>query len=130
MISCSAMADPTRRRILELLARGDCPVGRIVGEFDLSAPAISQHLKILREAELVTVRVEGQRRVYFLHPAGFAELQAWLMRHVPAETPAIPAVVPQPGHRPGPKPAPARTPATREVAPTEVRWEVNLMENP
>lgn len=74
----TALADPTRRRIVELLARGECPAGRIVEAFDMSGPAISQHLKVLREAALVQVRVDGQRRIYALDPAGLARMDDWL----------------------------------------------------
>jgi DNA-binding transcriptional ArsR family regulator len=78
MQSILALADPTRRRILELLAGGERTAGELVDEFDLSAPAISQHLKVLREAGLVTVRAEGQTRVQTLNPDGFGDLEAWL----------------------------------------------------
>lgn len=80
MLSFSALADPTRRRIVELLAAGERPAGEIAAQFDLSAPAISQHLKVLRKAGLVTARVDGQRRIHALNPAGFAEIDAWLDR--------------------------------------------------
>ncbi len=73
-----ALADPTRRRIVELLARGERPVGAIADRFEISAPAISQHLKVLREARLVRVRAEAQSRIYELDPAGFADLDDWL----------------------------------------------------
>jgi DNA-binding transcriptional ArsR family regulator len=78
MQSLAAIADPTRRRIVELLAERDRTAGELVGEFEMSAPAISQHLKVLREAGLVTVRVEGQSRVQSLNPGGFDDLDAWL----------------------------------------------------
>lgn len=80
MQSLSALADPTRRRIIELLAEKELTAGEIVDEFDLSAPAISQHLNVLREAGLVTTRVDGQRRIQALNPDGFQELDAWLDR--------------------------------------------------
>jgi DNA-binding transcriptional ArsR family regulator len=80
MQSLAAIADPTRRRIVELLAERDRTAGELVSEFDMSAPAISQHLKVLREAGLVTVRAEGQSRVQALNPDGFDELEAWLQR--------------------------------------------------
>lgn len=80
MQSLAAIADPTRRRIVELLAERDRTAGELVSEFELSAPAISQHLKVLREAGLVTVRVEGQSRVQSLHPAGLDDLDAWLQK--------------------------------------------------
>jgi DNA-binding transcriptional ArsR family regulator len=72
-----ALADPTRRHIVELLGAGERTAGAIVGNFAVSAPAISQHLKTLREAGLVRVRAEGQRRLYSLDPDGFAEMEAW-----------------------------------------------------
>ena len=78
MQSLLAIADPTRRRIVELLAERERTAGGLVDKFDLSAPAISQHLKVLREAGLVTVRAEGQKRVQMLNPGGFGELEAWM----------------------------------------------------
>jgi DNA-binding transcriptional ArsR family regulator len=78
MQSLLAIADPTRRRIVELLAVRERTAGELVAEFDMSAPAISQHLKVLRESGLVTVRVEGQSRVQSLNPDGFDELRAWM----------------------------------------------------
>jgi len=80
MQSLTALADPTRRRIVELLAQRDRTAGELVGEFDMSAPAISQHLKVLREAGLVTTRAEGQSRIQILNPSGLDELDAWLER--------------------------------------------------
>jgi DNA-binding transcriptional ArsR family regulator len=78
MQSLAAIADPTRRRIVELLAERERSAGELVDEFDLSAPAISQHLNVLREAGLVVTRAEGQSRIQSLNPAGFDELDAWL----------------------------------------------------
>ena len=78
MISFTALADPTRRSIVEMLAKGERPVGDIARKFDVSAPAISQHLKILKEAGLVSVRVDAQRRIYQLDPSGFSELTDWV----------------------------------------------------
>src|SRR6202044_867226 len=80
MQSLLAIADPTRRRIVELLALRERTAGQLVDEFDVSAPAISQHLKVLREAGLVTVRAEGQSRVQALNPDGFSDLESWLQR--------------------------------------------------
>jgi DNA-binding transcriptional ArsR family regulator len=76
----AALVDPTRRRIIEMLARRDHTAGEIVSEFKVTAPAISQHLKVLREAGLVTVRVQGQHRIQSLNPAGLQEIEAWLSR--------------------------------------------------
>jgi DNA-binding transcriptional ArsR family regulator len=78
MQSLAAIADPTRRRIVELLAVRERTAGELVDEFDMSAPAISQHLNILRGAGLVTTRAEGQSRIQALNPDGFDELDAWL----------------------------------------------------
>jgi DNA-binding transcriptional ArsR family regulator len=78
--SLLAIADPTRRRIVELLAERERSSGELVKEFDLSAPAISQHLNVLRDAGLVVTRAEGQTRIQSLNPAGFDELEAWLQR--------------------------------------------------
>ena len=80
MQSLLAIADPTRRRIVELLAERDRTSGELVEEFDVSAPAISQHLNVLREAGLVTTRAEGKTRIQTLDPRGFDELDAWLRR--------------------------------------------------
>ncbi|HUI94678.1 MAG TPA: metalloregulator ArsR/SmtB family transcription factor [Xanthobacteraceae bacterium] len=74
----AALADPTRRRIVELLAEGELSAGEIAARFAVSAPAISQHLRVLRAAALVRVRAEAQRRIYELEPDGFAALDAWL----------------------------------------------------
>ncbi len=74
----AALADPTRRRIVELLSSGERSAGEIVDEFDVSAPAISQHLKALRDARLVQVRVDAQRRIYALDAAGLENIDAWL----------------------------------------------------
>ena len=78
MQSLLAIADPTRRRIVELLAVRERTAGELVDEFDMSAPAISQHLNILREAGLVVTRAEGQSRIQSLNPDGFDELDTWL----------------------------------------------------
>lgn len=81
MHSLTALADPTRRQIVEMLSRGERAAGDIVDEFAISAPAISQHLKVLREAKLVQVRVEAQRRIYAINPAGLDDIETWL-KHV------------------------------------------------
>jgi DNA-binding transcriptional ArsR family regulator len=78
MDSLAALADPTRRRIVELLAQRELAAGEIADRFTLTASAISQHLRALREAGLVRVRVEAQRRIYELDPDGFADLEKWL----------------------------------------------------
>ena len=80
MLAFNALSDPTRQRIVEMLAARELSAGAIADEFDVSAPAISQHLKVLKEAKLVRVRAEAQRRIYALDPAGFEELDDWLTR--------------------------------------------------
>lgn len=78
MMIFDALADPTRRKIVELLARREYAAGEIAEQFAVSAPAISQHLKVLRAANVVTVRVDAQRRIYALNPASLTEVDAWL----------------------------------------------------
>jgi DNA-binding transcriptional ArsR family regulator len=78
------LGDPVRRRILELLAQGEMPAGEVadlVGrEFGISQPAISQHLRVLRESGFATVRAKAQRRLYSVGAARFAEVDDWLDR--------------------------------------------------
>ena len=74
----SALADPTRLRIFELIAEGEKTVGEIVNAFSFTPPTISQHLKILKQAKLVTVRAEGQKRIYAMDAEGLQELETWL----------------------------------------------------
>lgn len=64
--------------MVELLGAGERAAGAIAGEFDLTPAAVSQHLKVLREAGLVRVRIDGQRRIYSLDPQGLAAVDAWL----------------------------------------------------
>ncbi|HYW60213.1 MAG TPA: metalloregulator ArsR/SmtB family transcription factor [Xanthobacteraceae bacterium] len=78
MDSLAALADPTRRRIVEMLAHRELSAGEIADHFAASAPAISQHLKVLRAARLVRVRAEAQRRIYELDPDGLSDLDQWL----------------------------------------------------
>jgi DNA-binding transcriptional ArsR family regulator len=73
-----AVADGSRRQILDLLTAGPRAVGAIATETGLSQPNASRHLRILREAGLVEPRIEGQRRIYELRPAGLAELIGWV----------------------------------------------------
>lgn len=72
------LADPGRRRILDLLRERDRAAGEIVEAMRISQPGVSKHLKLLREAGLVAVRGDGQRRIYSLRPEPFAELDRWL----------------------------------------------------
>ena len=81
MQAFAALADPTRRHIVELLAQGECSAGDLVRRFTLSQPAVSQHLRTLRDAGLVRTRAVAQRRMYSLDPRGLAEIDAWLSRY-------------------------------------------------
>jgi DNA-binding transcriptional ArsR family regulator len=76
----AALADPTRRRVLERLAEGPKAVGEIAAGLPVSRPAVSQHLKVLKEARLVRDEAQGARRVYAIDPAGLGPLRAWLDR--------------------------------------------------
>ena len=73
-----AVAEPTRREILHLVRHEERSVTDIAEHFDVTRPAISQHLRVLADAELVTVRTEGTRRYYRARPEGLAELTDWL----------------------------------------------------
>jgi DNA-binding transcriptional ArsR family regulator len=75
-----ALGDPTRRAILERLLQGPTAVGELAREFPISRPAISQHLRILKQAELVLDRPSGNRRIYELNPAGVDALRAYFDR--------------------------------------------------
>lgn len=74
-----ALGDPTRRRVLELVRdRGPAAVGAIASELPVSRPAVSQHLRVLQEAGLVTSTREGTRHLYAVDPDGLAAVRAWL----------------------------------------------------
>ena len=77
----TALADPARRDILALLRRGEQPAGALVTALALAQPNVSKHLKALREAGLVRVRIDGPRRLYSLDPAPLAALDAWLQSY-------------------------------------------------
>jgi DNA-binding transcriptional ArsR family regulator len=74
----SALADPTRRAVLDLLRRGSLPAGRIAEAFPVSRPAISKHLRLLRRARLVRERREGRHRLYQLNPEPLRAVDSWL----------------------------------------------------
>lgn len=80
MESFTALADPTRRRMVELLAERDCTAGELATEMEVTAPAISQHLAVLRSAGLVKTRAVAQKRIQSLDPRGLDALDAWLQR--------------------------------------------------
>jgi len=73
-----ALADPTRRHIVQLVATKELPAGDIAAAFNVSRPAISRHLKVLRRAGVVSARGDAQRRLYRLQPQALDELDAWL----------------------------------------------------
>ncbi len=73
-----ALADPTRRRILDLLRESERPVGELVQGLELSQPGVSRHLRVLRESGLVDVRHDAQRRLYRVRGESLAEVDAWL----------------------------------------------------
>ena len=96
MHAFEVLADPVRRRILELLAIAEMTSGDVVAviqrEFGISQPAVSQHLKVLRENGFATVRSEGARRVYSVDHAPLRDVDAWLARFRPAWTPHLDAL--------------------------------------
>ena len=73
------LAEPNRRRILDLLREKERPVGDLVFELSISQPAVSKHLRVLREAGLVEVRADAQRRLYRLRPEPLQEIDDWLL---------------------------------------------------
>jgi len=77
-VTLAAVTEPARRRILDLLLAGERPVGELVAELAMSQPAVSRHLRVLREAGLVAARTDAQRRLYRLEPAPLAALDSWL----------------------------------------------------
>ena len=80
MEAFTAIADPVRRRIVERLASGEKTAGELGEGFAISQPAVSKHLRVLREAGLIVARSQAQRRLYRLNPAPLAEVDAWLAR--------------------------------------------------
>lgn len=72
------LAEPTRRHVLDLLREQELTVGELVDALDMSQPAVSKHLRVLRDAGLVEARVDAQRRIYSLRPEPLAEMDAWL----------------------------------------------------
>ena len=75
------MADPTRRAILDRLREGGLSVNAIASDFPVSRPAISKHLRLLREADLIAPRREGRKRIYELRPEPLAQVEGWLEGH-------------------------------------------------
>src|ERR1043165_5149311 len=77
-IALAALADPTRRRVMEQLRSGPKPVGEIARDLPVSRPAVSQHLKVLKEAGLVREERRGTQHIYEIDPKGLGSLRAWL----------------------------------------------------
>ena len=78
MDTFTALADPTRRHIIETLAAGEASFGELAERFEMSRPAVSQHLKVLRDAGIVASRADAQRRIYSLNDGSLDELETWL----------------------------------------------------
>src|SRR5947209_12977105 len=89
----AALADPTRRAVFERLAGGPSSVGELAHHLPVSRPAVSQHLRVLKEAGLVIDRPEGTRRVYQIDPQGLGQIRAWLDRFWDAALDAFKAEV-------------------------------------
>lgn len=77
-MSFAVLAEPSRREILDALRGGEQPVGALVEQLGMSQPLVSKHLRVLRDAGLVEVRADAQRRLYRLQPAPLADIDAWL----------------------------------------------------
>ena len=95
----AALADPTRRAVFERLRAGPVSVGEIAAGLPGSRPAVSQHLKALREAGLVRHKVDGTRRLYEVDPKGLGELRSWLDRFWSDSLAAFKAEVERPRHK-------------------------------
>lgn len=80
MDTFTALSDPTRRHIVESLAVGESSFGDLADKFEMSRPAVSQHLKVLKDAGIVSSRADAQRRIYRLSDTGLDELEAWLAK--------------------------------------------------
>lgn len=81
MKAAAAIAEPTRRRLLELVRDREVPAGELAAKFDVSRPAVSRHLRVLRQAGLVHERRQGRLRLYRADPAPLAEVRDWLERY-------------------------------------------------
>lgn len=99
----AVIADPTRRAMLEMMLNGERPAGEFVAAFPkVSQPAISQHLKVLRDCGMVSVRAEKQRRLYSLERTGLDDVREWLKAFVLSETPDVPQPVAEVADAPKP----------------------------
>jgi DNA-binding transcriptional ArsR family regulator len=77
-LAFAALSDPTRREVFQRLHSGGRSVGEVARDLPVSRPAVSQHLKVLKDAGLVADRAQGTRRVYYIDPSGLAVIRAWL----------------------------------------------------
>jgi len=119
----AVIAEPTRREILSALRSGDKAVGELVEDLQASQPTVSKHLRVLREAGLVTMRAQGQKRFYSLEREPLRAVQDWLAELVPSARPVRPQSAPAPGSRVAPssaQSAPSLQPAAAAHAPSEV----------
>ncbi len=92
----SALADPTRRTIFERVAERPCSVAEITRTLPVSQSAVSQHLKVLKEAQLVRMEPQGTRNIYHIDPAGLGRMRAWLDRYWSQTLAAYKTAVEQP----------------------------------
>lgn len=118
MDAFQALADPTRRRIVEVLRAGERPVSEVVDALDIHQSGVSRHLGLLLEAGFVQVRREGPRRLYSLRPEPFRELEEWAASfrdHWEARLDRFGAALEQ-KQKNKPRPAPARRPPARKKA--------------
>ncbi|WP_423446499.1 metalloregulator ArsR/SmtB family transcription factor [Kocuria sp. KSNUG] len=125
----SALSDPTRRRILAALQDGARPVGELVTELEVSQPTVSKHLKVLRDARMVSTRAQGQKRFYSIAPEPLEEVVAWLGELVvaaadPAQgtTPPAPASEPVPPIASDDAEEGDRSPAAESAPERSVPW--------
>lgn len=81
MNTFAALGDPIRQRIVELLSQGEHDAGELAAQFDVSRPAVSRHLRVLREAGVVASREQGRRRIYTLRPAALDEVARWAIKY-------------------------------------------------
>ena len=114
----AVIAEATRRDILVSLRSGDKAVGELVEELDASQPTISKHLKVLREADLVSMRAQGQKRYYALNPKPLAGIASWLETfdvgpRADVASPSTPSADENAGAAPAPSPVPAGAGASR-----------------
>jgi DNA-binding transcriptional ArsR family regulator len=103
------LADPTRRRILDLVHEHERPVGDLVAAVGLSQPAVSKHLRVLRDAGLVEVRSDAQRRLYRARPEGLREIDEWLTPYRAAWSRRLDALERHLDEMPDDPPTPQRT---------------------